>query len=55
MGQPPKKDSYKVIAVGVIHVTDDLLATVGLSCDDEKGPELQALLESLSTASFKAK
>jgi hypothetical protein len=55
VGQPPKKDSFKVVAVGIIRVNDDLLATIGLSCDDEKGPDLAALLACLSGASFSAK
>jgi hypothetical protein len=55
VGQPPKKDAFKVVAVGIIHVNDDLLATIGLSCDDEKGPDLAALLASLSSASFTPK
>jgi hypothetical protein len=52
VGQPTKKDSFKVVAVGIIRVTDDLLATVGLSCDDEKGPDFAALMAAVSAASF---
>ncbi|HZZ18825.1 MAG TPA: hypothetical protein VFE25_05625 [Opitutaceae bacterium] len=52
VGQPSKKDSFKVVAVGIVHMNDDLLATIGLSFDDEKGPEFAALLSTLSSASF---
>ena len=55
VGQPPKKDSFKVVAVGIIHVSDDLLATVGISCDDEKGPDFAAVMAALSSASFSPK
>jgi hypothetical protein len=55
VGQPPKKDSFKVVAVGIVHVNDDLLATVGISCDDEKGPDFAAVMAAVSTASFSPK
>jgi hypothetical protein len=55
VGQPPKKDSFKVVAVGIIHVNDDLLATVGISCDDEKGPDFAAVMAALSSATFSPK
>jgi hypothetical protein len=55
VGQPTKKDSFKVVAVGIIRVNDDLLATVGVSCDDEKGPDFTALMASVAAASFSAK
>jgi hypothetical protein len=55
VGQPPKKDSFKVVAVGIIRVNDDFLATVGISCDDEKGPDFTALMAAVSAATFAAK
>ncbi|HEY5226911.1 MAG TPA: hypothetical protein VIJ19_00150 [Opitutaceae bacterium] len=55
VGQPTKKDSFKVVAVGIIRINDDLLATVGISCDDEKGPDFTALMAAVSAASFSPK
>ena len=55
VGQPPKKDSFKVVAVGIIHINDDLLATIGISTDDEKGPDFAAVLNAISGASFTPK
>jgi hypothetical protein len=52
VGQPPKKDVFKVVGVGAIHMTDELMATVGISCDDEKGPDFAAILASVATARF---
>jgi hypothetical protein len=55
VGQPTKKDSFKVVAVGIVHLNDDLMATIGISCDDEKGGDFAALVDAISNATFTAK
>lgn len=50
VGQPPKKDSFKVIAVGMIRFNDDLAAAVSLVTDDAKGPDMEAMLKAVSSA-----
>jgi hypothetical protein len=52
VGQPPKKDVFKVVGVGAIHLTDDAMATIGFACDDEKGPDITAILGAVATAKF---
>jgi hypothetical protein len=52
VGQPPKKDAFKVVAVGALHLTDDLMATIGISCDDDKGPDLEAALAAIGSAKY---
>jgi hypothetical protein len=55
VGKPSKKDEFKVVGVGAAHLTDGLMATIGISCDDEKGPEFAAMLEAVATVSFTPK
>jgi hypothetical protein len=55
VGQPTKKDVFKVVGVGAIHLTDDLMATVGFACDDEKGQDIAAILGAVATARFTPK
>jgi len=50
VGQPPKKDSFKVIAVGMIRFNDELAAAVSLVTDDEKGPDFAAMLKAVASA-----
>jgi len=50
VGQPPKKDAFKVLAVGMIRFNDDLAAAVSLASDDEKGPDFAAMLKAVSSA-----
>ncbi|HEY1848588.1 MAG TPA: hypothetical protein VGG37_05250 [Opitutaceae bacterium] len=52
VGQPPKKDEFKVIAVGIIRFTDDVMAAFSLAADSEKGPEFTALVSALSSAVY---
>jgi hypothetical protein len=44
VGQPPQKDNFKVVGLGIIWFNDDVSAATSLSCDDEKGPEFAAML-----------
>lgn len=55
VGQPTKKDSFKVMGVGIIHFSDELMATVGLSCDDLNGDDFKAMLAMVSGATYAPK
>jgi hypothetical protein len=50
VGQPPEKDSFKVVAVGMIRFNDDLAAAVSMGSDDEKGPDFAAMMKAVSSA-----
>jgi hypothetical protein len=50
VGQPTEKDSFKVVAVGMIRFNDDLSAAVSMGCDDEKGPDFAAMMKAVSSA-----
>jgi|CZKI01.1.fsa_nt_gi hypothetical protein len=50
VGQPPEKDSFKVVAVGMIRFNDDLSAAVSMGTDDEKGPDFAAMMKAVSSA-----
>jgi len=50
VGQPPKKDVFKMIAVGIIRLSDGVSASVNLLFDDEKGPEFASMLAAVSSA-----
>jgi len=50
VGQPAKKGEFKVIGVGVVRLQDDVMATVGISADDEKGADFAAMLAAVATA-----
>jgi hypothetical protein len=52
VGQPPKKDVFKIVGVGLIHLSDTAMATVGFACDDQKGPDITAILGAVATAKF---
>jgi hypothetical protein len=54
VGQPPKKGEFKVVGVGIVHYRDDVVAEMGLSADDEKGPEFTALLDIVGSATLSA-
>jgi len=55
VGQPPKKDSFKVIAVGMIRLNDDLAAAVSLLADDAGGPDMAAMFGAVSSATITAR
>jgi len=50
VGQPPQKDSFKVIAVGMVRFNEDLAAAVSLATDDERGSDFAAMLKSVASA-----
>jgi hypothetical protein len=52
VGQPAKKDEFKVIGVGIIRFSDDVMAAVSIAADDPKGPDFAAMLAAVSGASF---
>jgi hypothetical protein len=54
VGQPPKKDAFKVIGVGVVGLRDDVFVAVGMSADDEKSPEFAALVATVSSLTLSA-
>jgi hypothetical protein len=48
--QPPKKDEFKMLAIGIIRFNGEVSASVSLLFDDEKGPDFPAMLEAISSA-----
>jgi len=54
VGQPTKKGEFKVVGVGIVRYRDDVVAELGLSADDEKGPEFTALLDIVGSATLSA-
>jgi hypothetical protein len=55
VGQPPKPDEFKVIGVGIIRYTDDIMAAVSLAADDEKGSDFAAMMAAVSSTSLAKK
>ncbi len=53
--KPPEKEKFKIVAVGMIHINDDLAAAVSFLADDAKGPEFAAMMKSVTTAAVTAK
>jgi hypothetical protein len=51
VGKPVERGSFKAVALGEVHLTDDLTMSASLLFDDEKGPELKAMLAAISSAS----
>ena len=52
VGQPPQKDNFKVITVGIIWFNDSAGVSVSQVCDDESGPEFAAMLAATNSASL---
>lgn len=50
VGQPTKKDDFKVLAVGMVRFNDEVSASVSLLADEEKGPDFAAMLAAVSSA-----
>lgn len=50
VGQPAKADEFKVIGVGILRFSDDVMAAVSLASDDEKGADFAAMLGSATSA-----
>jgi hypothetical protein len=55
VGKAPKPDEFKVIGVGIIRYTDEIVAAISIAGDDEKGPDFAAMLAAVSTTSFSKK
>jgi hypothetical protein len=51
VGKPVQRDAYKAVALGEVHLTDDVTMSASLLFDDEKGPEFKAMLAAVSSAS----
>jgi hypothetical protein len=50
VGKPPEKDNFKVIGIGIMKFSDDLMAAFSIDSDDEKGPEFAAMLAAAASA-----
>jgi hypothetical protein len=50
VGKPAQRDLYKAVAVGEVHLSDEVTLTTSLLFDDEKGPEFKAMLGAVSSA-----
>lgn len=55
VGKPPQKDYFRMVAVGIIRFNDEVSAAVSLAYDEEKGPEIAAMLEAISSAAVSRK
>jgi hypothetical protein len=55
IGQPSKHDEFKMVGVGIIQFSDDLMAAVSLAADDEKGSDFVAMLAAVSSATITQK
>jgi len=55
VGQPPKTDEFKVIGVGIVRYSDDVMAAVSLAGDDAKGTDFAAMMAAVSSTSFTKK
>ncbi len=55
VGQPPAKDNFKVVAIGMIRFNDAVSASASLLCDDEKGEDFAALLAAVTSAKVTSK
>jgi hypothetical protein len=50
VGKPPEKEKYKIVAVGMIHFSDDLAAAVSFLADDPGSPEFAAMMKAVTTS-----
>jgi hypothetical protein len=53
VGQPPRVDSFKIIAVGIARYSDEVMGAVSLACDDAAGPDFAAMLAAVSSSTLK--
>jgi hypothetical protein len=51
VGKPVTKNLFKMVALGEVHLADDLSMSVSMLFDDAKGPEFQAMLDTISSVS----
>jgi hypothetical protein len=50
VGKPVERGAFKAVALGEIHLTDDVTMSASMLFDDEKGPEFKAMLGAISSA-----
>ena len=55
VGQPAKPNEFKVIGIGIIRYSDEVMAAVSVAGDDEKGPEFAAMTAAVSGTSLAKK
>jgi hypothetical protein len=55
VGKPSKPDEFKVIGVGIIRYSDDVMAAVSVAGDDEKGPDFSSMMAAVSSTAFAKK
>jgi len=55
VGQPSKKDEFKVIGVGVVQYDDKVMAAFSVAADDEKGSDFASMLAAVSGTTLKPK
>jgi hypothetical protein len=51
VGKPSQRDAYKAVAMGEVHLSDDVTMSASMLFDDERGPEFKAMLAAVSSAS----
>ncbi len=52
VGKASKPDEFKVIGVGIIRYSDDVMAAVSIAGDDETGPDFAAMTAAVSSTSL---
>lgn len=53
VGKPPQKGNYKMISIGLIRVTPEVLIEMAISSDDARGKPYQQLLGALEGMEYK--
>jgi len=52
VGKPSAPDQFKLVAMGEVHLSDEVTMSASMLFDDEKGPEFQAMLGAVSSCSI---
>jgi hypothetical protein len=52
VGKPVERGTYRAVAMGEVHLTDDVTMSASMLFDDMKGPEFKAMLAAVSSASI---
>jgi hypothetical protein len=55
VGKASKSDEFKVIGVGIIRYSDDVMAAVSIAGDDEKGSDFGAMMAAIASTSLAKK
>jgi hypothetical protein len=55
VGKASKPDEFKVIGVGIIRYSDDVMAAVSIAGDDEKGPDFGAMMAAITSTTLAKK